>query len=84
MQQNRFFIFLGVIIVICLAVWMSVFVVYPRQQIAIKRFGQIVRVEQEPGLYFKTPFIDQTVIMRYVPFTVSVNLKPLCLMSVVL
>ena len=80
MQQNRFFIFLGVIIVICLAVWMSVFVVYPRQQIAIKRFGQIVRVEQEPGLYFKTPFIDQTVIidnrlLRYDVPTQSVQVR---------
>ncbi len=80
MQQNRFFIVLGVIIVVLLAIWMSVFIVYPRQQIAVKRFGQIVRVEQEPGLYFKTPFIDQTVIidnrlLRYDVPTQSVQVR---------
>ena len=80
MQQNRFFIGLGVIIVVLLAIWMSVFIVYPRQQIAVKRFGQIVRVEQEPGLYFKTPFIDQTVIidnrlLRYDVPTESVQVR---------
>lgn len=80
MQQNRFFIGLGVIIVVLLAVWMSVFIVYPRQQIAVKRFGQIVRVEENPGLYFKTPFIDQTVIidnrlLRYDVPTQSVQVR---------
>lgn len=80
MQQNRFFIGLGVIIVLLLAVWMSVFIVYPRQQIAVKRFGQIVRVEEKPGLYFKTPFIDQTVIidnrlLRYDVPTQSVQVR---------
>ena len=80
MQQNRLFIGLGVIIVVLLAIWMSVFIVYPRQQIAVKRFGQIVRVEQESGLYFKTPFIDQTVIidnrlLRYDVPTQSVQVR---------
>lgn len=80
MPQNRFFIGLGVIILVLLAIWMSVFVVFPRQQIAVKRFGQIVRVEQDPGLYFKTPFIDQTVIidnrlLRYDVPTQSVQVR---------
>lgn len=80
MQQNRFFIGLGVVIVVLLAVWMSVFIVYPRQQVAVKRFGQIVRVEQDSGLYFKTPFIDQTVIidnrlLRYDVPTQSVQVR---------
>ncbi|KAA6405892.1 protease modulator HflC [Candidatus Tokpelaia sp.] len=43
--------------------WLTVFIVYPRQQIAVKRFGQIMRVETVPGLYFKLPFIDQMVII---------------------
>lgn len=80
MQQNRFFIIIGIIVVLIVAVWMSVFVVYPRQQVAVKRFGQIVRVEPNPGIYFKTPFIDQTVIidnrlLRYDVPTQSVQVR---------
>jgi len=70
MQQSRFLIVLGGVIIVILAIWMSIFIVYPRQQVAIKRFGQIIRVEQHPGLYFKVPLVDVTVtvdnrILRY-------------------
>lgn len=34
----------------------SIFVVNERQQAIVLRFGEIVRVEREPGLYFKLPF----------------------------
>lgn len=63
MQQSRFFMFIGFCIAAVVTLWLSVFIVYPRQQVAVKRFGQIVRVEPQPGLYFKLPFVDQTVIV---------------------
>jgi len=63
MQQSRFFVFVGFCLAAVVTLWLSVFIVYPRQQVAVKRFGQIVRVEPQPGLYFKLPFIDQTVIV---------------------
>lgn len=63
MQQTRLFIILAVVIVAVVAIWSSVFIVYPRQQVAINRLGQIVRVEQEPGLYFKLPLLDKAIIV---------------------
>jgi len=36
--------------------WSSIFVINERQQALVLRFGEIVRVEREPGLYFKLPF----------------------------
>ncbi|MCZ2204038.1 protease modulator HflC [Bartonella sp. A05] len=80
MQQSRFFFIFGTIALVLSALWMSIFIVYPRQQIAIKRFGQIVKVEPDPGLYFKVPFLDQTVIidnrlLRYDVPTQSVQVR---------
>jgi membrane protease subunit HflC len=34
----------------------SIFVVNARQQAIVMRFGEIVKVESEPGIYFKAPF----------------------------
>lgn len=42
--------------VIVLLVYGSVFVVNERQQAIVLRFGEIVDVKSEPGLYFKLPF----------------------------
>lgn len=36
--------------------WSSIFVVNERQQAIVLRFGEIVDVRTEPGLYFKLPF----------------------------
>lgn len=51
---------LGVIVVICAVLVLSaLFRVDERQQALILRFGQVQEVAQEPGLYFKLPFIDE-------------------------
>lgn len=63
MQQSRFVFILCAIALVISALLTSIFIVYPRQQVAIKRFGQIVKVEPDPGIYFKVPFLDQTVII---------------------
>ncbi|RLQ88147.1 protease modulator HflC [Notoacmeibacter ruber] len=56
--MNRFtalLIALAVIVVIALS---SIFVVNERQQAIVLRFGEIVDVEEQPGLYFKLPILD--------------------------
>jgi len=45
-----------VIAVIVFLVYSSLFVVNERQQAIILRFGEIVDVKTEPGIYFKAPF----------------------------
>lgn len=80
MQQSRFFFIVSAIVLIFMALWMSFFVVYPRQQVAIKRFGQIVKVESKPGIYLKVPFLDKMVIidnrlLRYDVPTQSVQVR---------
>ncbi len=80
MLQSRFFFILSPIVLLLMILWMSVFIVYPRQQVAIKRFGQIVKVESNPGLYFKAPFVDKMIVvdnrlLRYDVPTQSVQVR---------
>jgi len=42
--------------VVLFLVYSSIFVVNERQQAIVLRFGEIVKVETEPGIYFKAPF----------------------------
>ncbi len=42
--------------VILLLVYSSIFVVNEREQAIVLRFGEIVDVKSEPGIYFKAPF----------------------------
>ncbi|WP_345118943.1 protease modulator HflC [Bartonella pachyuromydis] len=80
MQQSRFLFILSPIVLLLMILWMSLFIVYPRQQVAIKRFGQIVKVESNPGLYFKAPFVDKMIVvdnrlLRYDVPTQSVQVR---------
>lgn len=55
-MSNRL-IALGVAAVVILGLlYSSVFVVNARQQAIVLRFGEIIDVKSEPGLYFKAPF----------------------------
>ena len=52
---NRFGI-VGVLVgALLLVLWGSIFIVNEREQAIVLRFGEIQRVETEPGLYFKLP-----------------------------
>lgn len=46
----------GLLIIAALVSYWSIFVVNEREQAIVLRFGEIKRVETEPGLYFKLPF----------------------------
>nr|MBA3446597.1 protease modulator HflC [Pseudaminobacter sp.] len=55
-MANRFPLIGIVFAVILFLVYSSIFVVSERQQAIVLRFGEIVDVKTEPGLYFKAPF----------------------------
>lgn len=55
-MANRLPLILGLVAVVILLVWSSVFVVNEREQAIVVRFGEIQEVKTEPGLYFKLPF----------------------------
>jgi membrane protease subunit HflC len=55
-MSNRLAIIGVVAAVIAFLIYSSVFVVNERQQAIVLRFGEIVDVKTEPGIYFKAPF----------------------------
>jgi len=55
-MANRLPILAVVAAVILFLIYSSVFVVNARQQAIVLRFGEIVDVKTEPGIYFKAPF----------------------------
>jgi membrane protease subunit HflC len=55
-MSNRLGLFGAAFAILALAIYASVFVVNERQQAIVLRFGEIVDVKSEPGLYFKLPF----------------------------
>ncbi|MFT7108181.1 MAG: membrane protease subunit HflC [Yoonia sp.] len=61
--------------VIVIGVLSSVFIVDERQKALVLQFGQIVRVQEEPGLGFKIPLIQE--VVRYDDRILSRDLEPL-------
>lgn len=55
-MANRLPAIVVVALVLLFLAWSSIFVVNERQQAIVLRFGEIVDVKSEPGLYFKLPF----------------------------
>ncbi len=55
-MSNRMPFILVVLALIAYVFYNSIFVVNERDQAIVLRFGEIQRVETEPGLYFKPPF----------------------------
>lgn len=54
--MNRWLMIITAVAVAALYVlFSSIFILDPTQQAVVTRFGQITRVEQKPGLYFKVP-----------------------------
>ena len=47
--------------VVLVGIWSSVFTVDERQKALVLRFGEVNRIVEEPGLYFKVPFADEVV-----------------------
>src|SRR5690606_25892921 len=55
-MSNRLPFIVVIAAVLLFLLYSSIFVVNERQQAIVLRFGEIVRVESDPGLYFKLPF----------------------------
>ncbi len=66
---------LPVLIVVLLAAISSVFIVDERQKALVLQFGQIVKVQEEPGLGFKVPLVQNVVF--YDDRILSRDLDPL-------
>ncbi len=47
-----------------LAAYMGTFIVDEREKALVVRFGEIKRAENEPGLYFKMPFLDELIYVE--------------------
>src|SRR5258708_1368296 len=57
MRQNIGIVLVATVIVL-IVLSLSLFVVDQRQNAIVFRFGEIVSVKKQPGLYFKLPLID--------------------------
>jgi len=55
-MSNRLPLIAIIVAVLLFIGWSSLFVVNARQQAIVLRFGEIVDVKTEPGIYFKAPF----------------------------
>lgn len=73
MRRSAFL--LPALAVIVIGALSSVFIVDERQKALVLQFGQIVRVQEEPGLGFKLPLIQE--VVRYDDRILSRDLDPL-------
>ncbi len=55
-MANRLPVIAVIAAIVLFLLYSSIFVVNARQQAIVLRFGEIVKVETEPGIYFKAPF----------------------------
>ena len=54
------YLIIGLIIVFAIMLESSTYIVHQNEYVTVRRFGKIVAIAKEPGLHFKTPFIDST------------------------
>ncbi|MDG0989297.1 MAG: protease modulator HflC [Yoonia sp.] len=66
---------LPAVVVAVVAAASSVFIVDERQKALVLQFGQIVKVQEDPGLGFKLPFLQE--VVRYDDRILSRDLEPL-------
>ena len=66
MNNNTLPVIGAVIVAVLFAIYNSIFVVTAREQAVVLRFGEIIKVVQEPGVNFKIPILDtvQTIEQR--------------------
>lgn len=61
-MKKATYILPAIVILIALGL-ASVFIVDPRERVLVLQFGSVRSVKEEPGLYFKVPFIQE--VVRY-------------------
>ena len=62
------------LLALVILLYQSVFVVYPHMQVLVLEFGEAKRVIQDPGLYFKVPFIES--LVSYEKRILSLDIPP--------
>jgi membrane protease subunit HflC len=63
MKNNSVLIFAVVFAAVLVALYSAMFTVYQTQQALVLRFGEPVRVIEQPGLNFKVPLIDSVILL---------------------
>jgi modulator of FtsH protease HflC len=61
--MNRATLIIPALVLVIAAILSSVFIVDERQKVLVLQFGQIRSIQEEPGLYFKLPLIQE--VVRY-------------------
>ncbi len=54
------YIVIVLLVLIVLVLGSGLFVVHQNEYVTVRRFGKIITIEQEPGMHFKVPFMDNT------------------------
>lgn len=54
------YVIIVVVLLAAVLVGSSTYVVHQNEYVTVRRFGKIVAIAHDPGLHFKTPFIDST------------------------
>jgi modulator of FtsH protease HflC len=62
--MRKLLIFGGIIVLLVIAYNLFAFTVDETQKAAVLRFGQIMRVIEDSGLYFKVPFVNNVVYLE--------------------
>lgn len=62
-MSRSFSVFIGSIVFFIITAASSFFIVDEREKVLVLQFGEVVRVKEDPGLFFKIPVIQE--IVRY-------------------
>lgn len=73
--MNRSTLLLPVIAAIVFVAMSAIFIVDEREKVLVLQFGQVKVVREEPGLFFKIPFIQE--VVRYEDRILSLDTQPL-------
>ncbi len=55
--------FIAAVAVVAFTLWSSIFVVTEKDRALVTRFGEITQMADNPGLYFKLPFVENVVMV---------------------
>ena len=76
---NKKGVFSGLIVFIVLALFIvlgsATYIVHQNEYVTVRRFGKIIAIADDPGLHFKTPFIDdaQTISAKAVLYDIPAS-----------
>lgn len=72
--MNRSMYFLPALAIVVALLLSSIFIVDERNKALVLKFGEIVAVREEPGLYFKIPFVNE--LVRYDDRILGLDIEP--------